>query len=126
MTLKDTDTGNLLNLMKKVRIYFLSHTSQVLRMPRRKDFWVEIKNNGIQLWQGEETYSFVQRTKLIPHIRITNADANSNDICNVVATVSNPSSIPVTTTITLSGGGKSATFKKFLGLLLFRLMALDR
>lgn len=113
VTLKDTDTGNLLNLMKKGQnIFSFSYKPSASNAREKKTFWVEIKNNGIQLWQGEETYSFVQRTKLIPHIRITNADANSNDICNVVATVSNPASIPVTTTITLSGGGKSATFKK--------------
>lgn len=117
MTLKDTDTGNLLDLMRKGQnIFSFSYKPSASNAREKKTFWVEIKNNGIQLWQGEETYSFVQRTKLIPHIRITNADANSNDICNVVATVSNPSSIPVTTTITLSGGGKSATFKKFLSL----------
>ena len=113
VTLKDTDTGNLLDLMKKGQdIFTFSYKPNASNAKEKKTFWVEVKNNGVQLWQGEETYSFVQRTKLIPYIKVTNADANSNDVCNVVATVSNPSSIPVTTTITLSGGGKSATFKK--------------
>ena len=113
VTLKDTDTGNLLELMKKGQdIFTFSYKPSASNAKEKKTFWVEVKNNGVQLWQGEETYSFVQRTKLIPYIKVTNADANSKDVCNVVATVSNPSSIPVTTTITLSGGGKSATFKK--------------
>lgn len=113
VTLRDTDSGNILNLMKKGQnIFTFSYKPNASNARERKTFRVEVKNNGIQLWQGEESYSFVQRTKLIPHIKVTNADANSNDVCNVVATISNPSSIPVTTTITLSGGGKSATFKK--------------
>lgn len=113
VTLRDTDSGNILNLMKKGQnIFTFSYKPNASNVRERKTFRVEVKNNGIQLWQGEESYSFVQRTKLIPHIKVTNADANSNDICNVVATISNPSSIPVTTTITLTGGGKSATFKK--------------
>lgn len=113
VTLKDTDSGNILNLIKKGQnIFTFSYKPNAYNARERKTFRVEVKNNGIQLWQGEESYSFVQRTKLVPHIKITNVDANSNDVCNVVATISNPSSIPVTTTITLSGGGKSATFKK--------------
>lgn len=111
VSLKDPDTGNFLQIEKSDRnSYSFSYTPNASHSKETKIFNVEVKNNGIKLWQGNESFSFVQRTKLKSSIRVNNADANSSDRCLVTATIKNPSPIPVTTTITLSGGGSKAHF----------------
>ena len=112
VTLKDPDTGNQILIEKKGRNnYSFSYKPNSSSVQENKDFRIEVKNNGIQLWQGQESFTFVQRTKLSSSIRINNADANSNDRCLVTATIKNPSPIAVTTTVTLSGGGNKARFE---------------
>ena len=70
----------------------------------------KVTKNGKVLWQGKESYSFEKRAKLKSFIRVHNNGANSNDRCLVTATIKNPSSVDVTTTVTLSGGGAKAHF----------------
>lgn len=112
VTLKDQDNGNALEINKTGRNrYSFAYTPDASQTKETKTFNVEVKNNGIKLWQGNESFSFVQRTKLESRIRVVNADANEHDRCLVTATIRNPSSIPVTTTITLSGGGQKAQFR---------------
>ena len=112
VVLKDPDTGNQISIENKGRNnYSFSYKPNSSSMQENKDFRVEVKNNGIQLWQGQESFTFVQRTKLASSIRVNNADANSNDRCLVTATIKNPSPIAVTTTVTLSGGGNKARFE---------------
>lgn len=112
VVLKDPDTGNQLSIENKGRNnYSFSYKPNSSSSQENKDFRVEVKNNGIQLWQGQESFTFVQRTKLSSSIRVNNADANSSDRCLVTATIKNPSSIDVTTTVTLSGGGNKARFE---------------
>ena len=111
VSLKDPDNGNVLRIEKSgENSYSFRYTPNSSLTKETKTFNVEVKNNGIKLWQGNESFSFVQRTKLVSSIRVNNADANSNDRCMVTATIKNPSPIPVTTTITLSGGGSKAHF----------------
>lgn len=110
--LKDPDTGNEVSIQKRGRNNFqFSYKPNSNIREEDKTFKIEVKNNGIQLWQGEESFVFQQRTKLTSSIRLNNSDANANDKCLVTATIKNPSSIDVTTTITLSGGGSKTRFE---------------
>lgn len=110
--LTDAETGNQIAIENKGKNnYAFSYKPNSSNIKENKDFRVEVKNNGIQLWQGQESFTFVQRTKLSSSIRVNNADANSNDRCLVTATIKNPSPIDVTTTVTLSGGGNKARFE---------------
>lgn len=111
VSLKDAETGKAIALNRGGQNrYSFAYRPSASRLQQRKSFRVEVKNNGISLWQGEEDYVFEQRAKLQSKIRVNNADANQNDRCYVTATVSNPSGIPITTTVTLSGGGNKARF----------------
>ena len=110
--LKDPDRGNEVSIKKQGSNNFqFSYKPNSDVKEEDKTFRIEVKNNGIQLWQGEETFIFQQRTKLTSSIRLNNSDANANDKCLVTATIKNPSPIDVTTTITLSGGGSKAKFE---------------
>lgn len=110
--LTDAETGNQISIENKGKNnYSFSYKPSSSNMKENKDFKVEVKNNGIQLWQGQESFTFVQRTKLSSSIRVNNADANSHDRCLVTATIKNPSPVDVTTTVTLSGGGNKARFE---------------
>lgn len=109
---KDTESGEIYDINEiGDKTYRFSYKPSVNRVQEEKIFDVEVKNNDISIWRGEEGYSFTQRPKLISSIRLNNAEANENDICTVTATIKNPSSIPVTTTVTLSGGGSNAQFE---------------
>lgn len=112
VTLKDPDTGNEVSIQKQGRnnFHFAYKPSGDVK-EEDKTFKIEVKNNGIQLWQGEETFIFQQRTKLTSSIRLDNFTAHENDRCGVTATIKNPSSIDVMTTVTLSGGGTKAKFE---------------
>lgn len=110
--LTDAETGNQISIQNKGKNnYSFAYKPNSSSIKENKDFKVEVKNNGIQLWQGQESFTFVQRTKLSSSIRVNNADANSNDRCLVTATIKNPSPVDVTTTVTLSGGGNKARFE---------------
>lgn len=108
---KDSESGEIYDLSELGDMtYEFSYKPSVNKSQEEKIFNVSVKNNDISLWQGEEVYSFIQRAKLQSSIRLNNAEANENDLCTVTATIRNPSSIPVTTTVTLSGGGSNAHF----------------
>lgn len=49
-------------------------------------------------------------SKLIASLRVRNGTADPQNRCYVSATVKNPNGVPVTTTVTLSGGGTTAKF----------------
>lgn len=111
VTLKDADTGTGIALNRSGGSrYTFAYRPSAQRASERKTFSIEVRNNGIQLWQGEERYTFEQRAKLQAGIRVNNADANQNDRCYVTATIKNPSAMAITTTVTLSGGGSKARF----------------
>lgn len=112
VSLKDTETGAAIALTPSSQNrYSFAYRPNGARHNERKTFRVEVKNNGISLWQGEANYVFEQRARLQSKIRVNNADANQNDRCYVTATVTNPSCIAVTTTVTLHGGGSKARFE---------------
>lgn len=110
--LTDVETGHQLAIQNKGNNnYSFSYKPSLSNAKETKDFKVEVKNNEIRLWQGQESFTFVKRQLLSSSIRVNNADANSDDKCVVTATIKNPSSIDVTTTVTLSGGGDIAHFQ---------------
>lgn len=74
------------------------------------EFNVAVNNKDICLWHGSEQYEFDQKPKSSMNLRVNNRDANENQQCYVTAIVKNTSSVPITTTITLSGGGDKASF----------------
>lgn len=111
--IKDQETGAVYTVYKKTRNYYAFSYKPNARSSREsKSFSVEVLNNGNCLWQGVEKYNFVPRVKLTSNIRVNNADANASDRCYVTATIKNPSSIAVTTTVTLTGGGHKAYFDR--------------
>lgn len=88
---------------------FVYNTNKTLAK-EEKAFSIEISSNDVELWRGEENFTFVQNAKLTSRISVNNATANANDLCSVTALIKNPSGMPVTTTVTLSGGGSNARF----------------
>lgn len=107
----DAETGKPIHINSKGNDrYAFSYQPSTSPKKEKKDFKIEVKNNGKVLWQGKESYSFEKRAKLKSFIRVHNNGANSNDRCLVTATIKNPSSVDVTTTVTLSGGGAKAHF----------------
>lgn len=89
--------------------YSFSYQPDAKRSTVSKTFAINVINDGDILWQGEENYNFAQAQKLSAKLTV-NRKANKDNRCTVVATIKNPSSIPVTTTVTLSGGGTRAQF----------------
>lgn len=109
----DPETGNLYSVSKKSgKVYSFIYKPSSKVPKENKKFKVVLSNNGTVLWRGVEQYNYIQRVKLTSSIRVNNADANSSDRCYVTATIKNPSSIPVTTTVTLSGGGSKSYFDR--------------
>lgn len=109
--LKDQDNGTRIVANKKSNDrYSFSYKPRAAASRENKTFNIEVRSNDIQLWQGEEMYSFVQRAKLSASIRVNNADADANDRCFVTATIKNPSSVAVTTSISFTGGGAKSQF----------------
>lgn len=78
----------------------------------QRTFAVSVASDGIKLWEGKQTYSFkkIEHKKTLARIRLINDRANERNQCQVVASITNPSSEPVNVTVMLSGGGKNAHF----------------
>lgn len=110
VTLRDEQTGQDVPLQRNGSTYAFSFTPEGGAAAQKHTFAIEVKKGNELVWQGRETYTFTERVKLKASIRVNNSTANASNRCGVTATVRNPSSIPVTTTITLSGGGQKATF----------------
>lgn len=109
----DMESGKPITINQKGNDrYSFSYQPSTSNKKEKKDFKIEVKNNDKVLWQGKESYSFEKRAKLKSFIRVHNNSANSKDQCVVTATIKNPSSVDVTTTVTLSGGGEKAYFAK--------------
>ncbi len=110
VSIKDPDTGETFDLHKtKNNVYAFTYQPDKSQTSMSKTFVIEVKNDDVMLWQGEEKYDFAQAIKLLASLSVKNS-ADSNNRCFVTATISNPSAIPVTTTVTLSGGGSNSQF----------------
>lgn len=110
VNLKDPETGEILALNNRNgNEYLFSYNPDKTKSTFSKTFEIEVKKDDIILWQGEENYNFAQSIKLRATLNVKNK-ADSNNRCFVTATISNPSSIPVSTTITLAGGGTNSQF----------------
>jgi len=110
ISVKDPDTGQSFDLQKKGESkYVFAYSPDKTKTTISKSFDIEVKKDDITLWQGQETYNFAQAIKLTASLSVKNK-ADSNNSCLVTATISNPSSIPVSTTVTLSGGGSNSQF----------------
>lgn len=85
-----------------------------------KKYHVEINNDGLKLWSGDIAYKYkveadpvvVQETishpignfkPLTVTIKAGNTQADKNNQCHVIATVSNPNSDAITATVTITG-----------------------
>lgn len=111
INLRDSETGEKISLtMKGENEYYFTYQPDVTKTLISKSFDIEVKNGDIVLWQGEENYDFAQAIKLRTKLSVKNV-ADANNRCFVTATISNPSAIPVSTTVTLSGGGSNSIFK---------------
>lgn len=109
----EQESGEFIPVSKKSqKVYSFVYRPSSKVSKESKKFRIVLSNNGNNLWQEDEVFDFVQRVKLSSSIRVNNADANSSDRCYVTATIKNPSSIPVTTTVTLSGGGSKTYFDR--------------
>lgn len=110
VSVKDPETGEKFDLNKKQdNIYTFSYQPDKSKTTVSKTFVIDVMNDDVVLWQGEEQYDFAQSIKLLASLSVKNK-ADSNNRCFVTATISNPSSIPVSTTVTLSGGGSNSQF----------------
>lgn len=112
VVISDPSTGETIPFDHKGSQYTFTAHPEGKNSTEEKIYDIVVRHNGTNIWQGEAAYEFHQRAKvqLQAAIRLQNADANSKDQCIVVATIKNPSSSPVTTTVTLSGGGNKASF----------------
>lgn len=109
--ISDADNGeNMACKHEENNTYVFNYTPSDSKESEEKKFIIQVKTNGLSLWSGEKDFSFVQRAKLISTIHLNNATANADNRCIVSAHVKNPSGIPVTTTVTLSGGGTTSQF----------------
>lgn len=110
VSIKDPETGETIDLYKKQNnVYTFTYQPDKNQTTLSKTFVIDVKNDDVTLWQGEEIYDFAQAIKLLASLSVKNK-ADHNNRCFVTATISNPSSIPVTTTVTLSGGGSNSQF----------------
>lgn len=112
VSLKDAETGNRLTLKNNGGYnYSFTYRPRTSTYTEKKKFLVEVKNYDIKIWQGEENFTFTPLIKrLTSSIRVNNADADASNRCYVTATIKNPSPVAITTTVTMSGGGKNAQF----------------
>lgn len=110
VSVKDPDTGETFDLNKRRdNIYTFTYHPDNSKTTVSKTFVIDVKSDDVMIWQGEEQYDFAQAIKLLASLSVKNK-ADYNNRCFVTATISNPSSIPVTTTVTLSGGGSNSQF----------------
>lgn len=109
---KDPDSGVTFDLNKKEgNFYSFTYMPDESKKTESKTFQIDVKNDDIILWQGEESYDFAQAIDLVASLAVKNRKADSNNLCHVTATISNPSSIPVSAVVTLTGGGSNSQFK---------------
>ncbi len=109
--LTDSENNVQVPIERNGNQFTFSYLPKGQTMTEKKSFVLSVKHGESSLWRGETgNFEFTQRAKLKASIRVNNADANRDDQCIVVATVRNDSSVPVTTTIHLSGGGSKASF----------------
>lgn len=110
VSIKDPETGESFDLSRKQNnVYSFTYQPDQSKSTVSKTFVIDVINNGVSIWQGEENYEFAQAIKLLASLNVRNK-ADAGNRCFVTATISNPSSIPVTTTVTLSGGGSNSKF----------------
>ena len=110
VSVKDRTTGQAVNYTRQGNAYAFNVKPSGNGKNESHTFDVAVKVGDFEAWKGEETYTFTQRVKLTASIALSNVRADLQGRCYVTATVSNPSSIPVTTTIKLSGGGEKNSF----------------
>lgn len=110
VSIKDPETGETFDLRKKQdNVYAFTYHPDESKTTLSKTFVIDVKKDDVSIWQGEENYDFAQAIRLLASLRVKNK-ADASNRCFVTATISNPSSIPVTTTVTLSGGGSNSQF----------------
>lgn len=109
VTLTDGNTGSDIQLSHSGSDYTFNYKPNASLARQKKDFKVNVLDDGISLWQGEESYTFSQRARLTAQLWVSGT-ADSNDRCKVNAAIRNPSPIDVTTTVYLTGGGTNASF----------------
>lgn len=110
VSVKDSETGEKIELNQRPgNIFSFNYQPDRSKSTLSKTFTIDVKNDDVLLWQGEENYDFAQAIKLLASLSVKNK-ADSNNRCYVTATISNPSSIPITTTVRLSGGGSKSKF----------------
>ena len=110
VSVKDRTTGQAVNYTRQDNAYAFNVKPSGNGKNESHTFDVAVKVGDFEAWRGEETYTFTQRVKLTASIALHNDKADLQGRCCVRATVHNPSSIPVTTVITLSGGGEKNSF----------------
>lgn len=101
--------------------YRFSYSPEGRQGKDEHQFRVVVADNNSTIWGSDLEYEFnkvdqpvaqpaKKQAPLRASIRVNNAEANRNNQCIVTATVYNPSSEAVTTTVTLSGGGQKSAF----------------
>ena len=110
VSVKDRTTGQAVNYTRQGNAYAFNVKPSGNDKNESHTFDVSVKVGDFEAWRGEETYTFTQRVKLTASIALSNVRADLQGRCYVTATVHNPSSIPVTTVIKLSGGGEKNSF----------------
>lgn len=110
VSVKDRTTGQAVNYTRQGNAYAFNVKPSGNGKNESHTFDVAVKVGDFEAWRGEETYTFTQRVKLTASIALSNVRADLQGRCYVTATVRNPSSIPVTTVITLSGRGEKNSF----------------
>lgn len=106
---KEAESGKQLDLKENINNSYTFFYSPI-KNKEKKRFLIDVYTDDTRLWTGEEVYDFEERVKLKTSLRIVNVDADSNNRCVVTAIISNPSSIAVTTTVNLKGGGSKSVF----------------
>lgn len=110
VSLKDPETGESLDLSKRPNnVYAFTYFPDKNKTSFSKTFAIDVIKDDVIIWQGEESFDFAQAIKLLASLSVKNK-ADSNNRCFVTATISNPSTIPVTTTVSLTGGGSNSQF----------------
>lgn len=110
VSVKDRTTGQTLDCTNRGNAYAFDVKPAGKGKMESHTFDVAVNVGDFETWSGEETYTFTQRVKLTADLYLRNDKADLQGRCYVTATVRNPSSIPVTTTVTLKGGGEKAHF----------------
>lgn len=111
VSLKDAENGqSIAYRVEDGSTYAFDYRPSSTNKTTNKQFILNVKSNGVDIWSGDKDFTFVQRARLISSIHVNNATANAENRCIVSAHIKNPSGIPVSTTVTLSGGGTTTQF----------------